>query len=300
MTETRPGLRFCKMSGAGNDFILINLTFQRLAGDPGDLARALCPRRTSVGADGLVLVEPADDPDAGVRVRFWNPDGSEPEACGNGTRCAARFAVLEGLAEGEFVMGTAAGDIRARVSGRAVTLYYDDTRPDCELEFEVTGADGPRIGHRVRVGIPHFVIPMDALPGGPIEPLCRPLREAPELAPAGANIDLARVIDRHRIRIRTYERGVEAETLACGSGSLASALALAAAGRVEAPVTVETRSGEELVVRFRREGDEFLDLELEGPARVIYRAELSEEALRRNEPTEEAEPIRRNEPTPGP
>jgi diaminopimelate epimerase len=272
--ERKAGLRFCKMSGAGNDFILINVAHQPLEADCAELARALCPRRVSVGADGLILVGPADGPDADLRVRFWNPDGSEPATCGNGTRCAALFAVLEGLAADSFTMDTAAGPIMARVDGERVALRYS-TRPGIQPGLEVTTPDGPVRGHRVEVGNSHFVVSVDELPGGPIEPICRPLREAPELAPTGANVHLVKVVDRGRIRIRTYELGVEAETLACGSGSMSSAMALAAAGALQPPITVETRSGEELVVRFRRHGDQFHDLELEGPARVVYYGELS-------------------------
>ncbi len=113
------------------------------------------------------------------------------------------------------------------------------------------------------------------LPEGPIDSTCRPLRFAPELGEAGANVNLVEVQDRHRIRIRTFERGVEAETLACGSGSMSSAVALCAAGFLESPVEVETRSGDVLKVRFERRDDgSFFGLELEGPARLIYYAEI--------------------------
>ncbi|MGD2154084.1 MAG: diaminopimelate epimerase [Gemmatimonadales bacterium] len=263
-------LGFCKISGAGNDFILLNAAEAAKVPDLGALALELCRRGSSVGADGLIVVGPSERADADVRVRFWNPDGREFGTCGNGTRCAARFAALEGLAAEQMVISTDDGDIGARVSDAEVALRYR-VRPTVELERTVTGGDGERTGHFVEVGIPHLVVPLDALPEGPIEPLCRPLRSAPELGPRGANVNLVEVIDRHRIRIRTYERGVEAETLACGSGSMSAAVALCAAGQVEPPVEVTTRSGDRLTVRFRREPDGgFSDLELEGPARVVY------------------------------
>jgi len=263
-------LGFCKISGAGNDFILLNAAAAAKVPDLGALALELCRRGTSVGADGLIVVGPSDRLDADVRVRFWNPDGREFGTCGNGTRCAARFAALEGLAAEQMVITTDDGDIEARVSGAEVALRYR-VRPTVELERTVSGADGECTGHFVEVGIPHLVVPVDALPEGPIEPLGRPLRSAPELGPRGANVNLVQVVDRHRIRIRTYERGVEAETLACGSGSMSAAVALCAAGQVESPVEVTTRSGDRLTVRFRRDPDAgFSDLELEGPARVVY------------------------------
>lgn len=272
-------MQFTKMSGAGNDFVLVNGEKTTLARDPGELTGKLCRRGTSVGADGLVLVERSGRPDADVRVRFWNPDGAEVGTCGNGTRCAARFAVAEGLAPDEMRIETGDGDIRARVDGSTVALQYS-VRPRYELDRTVSGGEGPQQGHYVDIGNPHLVIPVETLPEAAIEPFCRPLRSAPELGPAGANVHLVQVLDRHGIRIRTYERGVEAETLACGSGSISSALALAAAERVESPVRVETRSGEVLTIRFDRDADGiFTDIELEGPAREVYRAELSPEAL---------------------
>jgi diaminopimelate epimerase len=272
-------LRFCKMSGAGNDFILINAASTPLPRDPSALAVALCPRRTSVGADGLILVEPSERKDADVRVRFWNPDGGETETCGNGTRCAARFALIEGLAHDEMMIETKASDIAAYVSGPLVTLRYA-IKPSLTPDLSVTGPEGRRSGHLVGVGVPHLVVQVASMPDGSIEPICRPLRYARELGEAGANINLVEIIDRHTIRIRTYERGVEEETLACGSGSLSSALALCAAGQLESPVTVETRSGSMLTVRFQRETDgSFSQLELKGPARIVYWGEIADSDL---------------------
>lgn len=272
-------LRFCKMSGAGNDFILINAPRARFVRDPSNLALALCPRRTSVGADGLILVEPSERRDADVRVRFWNPDGGETETCGNGTRCAARFAFIEGLAPETMMIETKGSDIAACVSGEQVALRYT-VKPNLTTDLAVTGAQGPESGHLVELGVPHLVVQVASLPDGPIQPICRPLRYAPELGDAGANVNLVEIVDRHSIRIRTYERGVEEETLACGSGAMSSAVALCAAGHLESPVTVETHSGSVLMVRFQREVDKsFSQLELEGPARIIYWGELADSDL---------------------
>jgi diaminopimelate epimerase len=229
-----------------------------------------------VGADGLILVDTAGDPGVDLTARFWNPDGEEVATCGNGTRCAARFAVLEGLVRGrEMTIDTRGGRIAARVEGALVSLGYS-AEPTVELDAEISAPEGKQRGHRVEIGNPHFIIETpDGLPDGPIEPRCRPLRHAPELAPAGANVHLVEVVDGHAIRIRSYERGVEAETLACGSGSMSSAIALCAAGRVESPVSVATRSGDVLTIRFERRSDGgFTGLVLEGPARLVYAGEL--------------------------
>lgn len=268
-------LTFTKMEGAGNDFILINGANARLVPDLGALARFVCARRRSVGADGLIVVEPSEREDADVRVRFWNPDGEEVDTCGNGTRCAARYAIAEGLAGNPMLIETAGSDIAARVTDDTVSLTFA-VEPKLTLDLTVTAAGSSQNGHHVDIGNTHFVILEDELPEGPIEPRCRPLRYAPELEPEGANIHLVEVSDRHRARIRSYERGVEAETLACGSGSTSSAIALCAAGLMDPPVEMLTRSGDVLTIRFQRAADDrFSQLELEGPARFIYRGELS-------------------------
>ncbi len=270
-------IRFAKMEGSGNDFVLVNGTKQALPRDLGETARSLCRRRTSIGADGLILVESSEREEAAVRFRFWNPDGGEIATCGNGTRCAARFATVEGLAPPEMSIETAGGNIHARVSGTKVSLRFEVV-PSYKPDFDIASDDGIRRGHYFDIGNQHFILPVDELPAGPIEPLCRPLRFAPELGPLGANISLAEVVDRHRIRIRTYERGVEAETLACGSGSLSSAASLSAAGLVDPPVEVETRSSEVLTVHFERTTDGgFTNLELEGPARFVFWGEYRDE-----------------------
>ncbi len=266
---------FTKMEGAGNDFILINAACAELVPDLGALARSLCARRTSVGADGLIVVEPSEREDADVRVRFWNPDGQETGTCGNGTRCSARYAITEGLAGDAMLIETAGSDIAARVSGESVSLTYA-AEPKLTLDLTISAAGRLESGHYVEIGIPHFVILEEELPEGTIEDRCRPLRHAAELGPEGANINLVEVSDRHRARIRTYERGVESETLACGSGSASSAVALCAAGLMDSPIEMLTRSGDVLTIRFQRTPDgRFSQLELEGPARFIYRGELS-------------------------
>ncbi|KPK65813.1 MAG: hypothetical protein AMS21_03835 [Gemmatimonas sp. SG8_38_2] len=268
-------LAFAKMEGAGNDFILINAAHALFVPDLGALARFVCARRRSVGADGLVVVEPSQREDADLRVRFWNPDGQEIDTCGNGTRCAARYAIAEGLADNSMLIETAGSDIAARVTDDTVSLTFA-VEPKLTLDLTVSAGGTPQRGYYVDVGNTHFVILETELPEGPIEPRCRPLRYAPELEPDGANVHLVEVTDRHRARIRSYERGVEAETLACGSGSVSSAVALCAAGLLDPPVEMLTRSGDVLTICFQQSSDgRFSQLELEGPARFIFRGELS-------------------------
>ncbi len=241
-------LPFAKYDGAGNDFVLLFETPDAPA-DPAALARRICRRRTGVGVDGMVLVGSGD----GKRfpLRFFNPDGSEFATCGNGSRCAARFLVDEGRAGGrELGLITADGEMDARVDGPAVTLSYRlPVRRLGTHRVELEGAG--REGVLLDVGTPHFVLPLEELPGGPIEEACRPIRHDRRLGPEGANVDLVTLSTPERGRIRTYERGVEGETLACGSGAMAAALVLRSRGRSGERLSLEVRSGARLTVVLR-------------------------------------------------
>lgn len=270
-------LSFWKMSGAGNDFIVLNPRVSEIPVPIAEFVRRVCTRRLSAGADGVILVEPSERSDADVRIRFFNPDGGEFDTCGNGSRCAARFAHESGLAPAEFTMATGAGPVTAVVRGDRVRIGFTDPRA-LQLDLAVTAPGGRRSGHRVEFGVPHFVLVVDRLPEGAIEPEARAIRNARELGPEGANVNYVEVEGSRDLAVRTYERGVEGETLACGSGCVSTSIALAAAGVVEPPVRVRTRSGAVLEVDFARSGDRFTGITLEGDARVIYRAELAPDA----------------------
>lgn len=217
------GLRIVKMSGAGNDFVVLGPEEAgRLAGREREAARSLCRRGMSVGADGLVLVEVAGSARVRVRVRFHNPDGSSA-FCGNGSRCAARFAYARGLAGREMLLETAAGEVAAEVTGDRVRLTLPPPRDEGEASIEVEGAS--LTGRRIRAGVPHFVV---AVLDPRSFPLARwgPLVHAHTLfAPEGTNLDLVGPAAEGALAIRTWERGVERETLACGSGAVAAAFA---------------------------------------------------------------------------
>lgn len=260
---------FAKYTGAGNDFVIARAD-ERSDRLGAQLARHVCDRRSGVGTDGLILVYPRS---GGIRVRFFNPDGSEFSTCGNGSRCAARFASDEGLCDpAGFVLETPAGEIRTKVADDRVSLDY---RIDVALRgpFEVEGPDGPTGAWLVRMGVPHLVLPLERLPDGPIENVCRPLRHLESLGPDGANVNLVALEDRHSGLVRTFERGVEGETLACGSGSMASVFALRAAGASEERVTLRVRGGEELeivVLDPRAPDGGPRDVRLSGPAIRLF------------------------------
>lgn len=269
---------FRKYSGAGNDFVVV--VAADLAGLPPDgLARRMCPRSTGVGVDGLALVNPVGPGEVGLR--FFNPDGSEFATCGNGSRCAALWARDAGRDRGGRVdLHTEEGTVRATVHAGGVRLGY-------RIEAWVEGVREVPLGGEVaegwlvRVGTPHLVLPVDRLPDGPIEPLCRPIRSHPGLGPEGANVNLVEPRGSHRARIRTYERGVEAETLACGAGSMATALALHRAGSAGCVLHLETRGGDELEVALEGDAPPAGDparrsIALSGPARFVFEGRFPE------------------------
>lgn len=263
-------LPFAKYSGAGNDFVVVDA--RRLGVDPTDAARRMCPREGGVGVDGLALVDPRQGE---LGVRFFNPDGSEFGTCGNGSRCVALWAVHRGLAEPDRVrLATSGGPVDATVEGEAVRLAYR-IEAGVVSEHRLRGPGGERRCWLVEIGTPHLVLPVDRLPEGTIDDVCAPLRAHPELGPEGANVDLVQPLSPGRARIRTFERGVEAETLACGAGCMAAALALSAAGRAAPALELETRSGERLRVSLdapvaRDEGVRSRRIELAGPATRVF------------------------------
>ncbi len=268
---------FWKMSGSGNDFILIDNRRGLLQGiDLKRFVARVCRRRISVGADGVILIE---EPTRGAdfRWRYFNADGGEVEMCGNGSRCAARFALLQGIAQETMTFETLAGLVRAEVrEGRVKVRLPDSTDLHLDLRVPIDGKEYPAAF--LNTGVPHVVYFVEDLEGTDVLGLGRKTRYHDLFAPAGANANFVRVLGSRRLAIRTYERGVEDETLACGTGAIAAACVAAAWGKVSPPVDLLTRSGLVLTVYFRREGNRFRDVFLEGDAQVIYSGELWEEA----------------------
>jgi diaminopimelate epimerase len=279
-------IRFFKMTGSGNDFIVIDNRRGRIkpARFP-ELARLACRRKLSAGADGLIILE--NDPEVDFRWFFYNADGSEAEMCGNGARCAARFAYLNGIVSSpRLVFRTLAGIIRAEVSHDGAKIQVS---PPHGLETDIgLEIEGQRWTVQfINTGVPHVVQLLDhqeALDAVDVHRWGSALRYHPRFQPAGTNANFALVRDAGHMAIRTYERGVEGETLACGTGAVAATLVAAARELVASPVQVETRSGEILIISFQKVlGDgavRFQDVYLEGNAKVVYEAELWDETLR--------------------
>ena len=263
---------FYKMHGSGNDFVLIDHRERFIPeAEQPRFARRVCHRQLGAGADGLILIEAS--PTANFRWRFYNADGSEPEMCGNGGRCAARFAVLNGIAPADLSFETLAGTIKAEVQGRRVKLLMAGVG-DFLLGQNIPLEDTTLLGHFLKVGVPHVAVPVADLEAAPVTGWGRAVRFHALFAPAGTNVNFIQVEGPQTLRIRTYERGVEDETLACGTGAVASALIAARLGQVASPVTVHTRGGEALTIYFKPEGGTFSEVYLEGDALVTYQGEL--------------------------
>jgi len=276
-------IHFYKMTGTGNDFIVIDNRKRIIDADHcHDFVRGVCRPRVSIGADGVILIE--NDPDVDFRWRVFNSDGSEPEMCGNGARCAARFAYLTGIVDmPRMSFRTRAGIISAELLDTKVKVQMPAPR-DLRRNLEADLKGRPFALDFINTGVPHavcFLKNEKKLNSINIARLGHALRNHESFHPEGTNVDFAFIENSHRLSVRTYERGVEGETLACGTGAIASALLAAVRGQVESPVDVRVRSGETLTVYFRKTDGSvpFEDVCLEGNVLVVYEADLWPEAI---------------------
>ena len=263
---------FYKMSGAGNDFIIIDNRWG-VVGEEGlsDWIERICRRKLSVGADGLILIEEAEAAD--FRWRFFNADGGRAEMCGNGARCAARFAYLRQIAGQKMSFQTDAGIITAWVDQDRVRIGM--TEPTgLGLDEVLALTDGPVTVSRINTGVPHAVAEVADIEAVDVVGIGREIRYHELFAPAGTNANFVQTLADGSVAMRTYERGVEDETLACGTGAVAAALVAAAKRGVPSPVNVLTRSREMLTIHFDFENGRFSEVYLEGGARVVYVGEL--------------------------
>jgi len=262
------------MNGAGNDFIVIDDRLNVIGNDARELAKQLCRRRLSVGADGLMLIVPSTRAD--FRMRYFNADGSEADMCGNGGRCLAKFAHEKGIAGPEMTFETRSGLHDAKIlDGGDVLLNMTDPRAII-LDLQVQFAGEMRTLHRINTGVPHAVCEVGQLSDFPVVEVGRLMRYYSAFAPEGTNADFMEVLDEHTIALRTYERGVEDETLACGTGAVAAALISAVLGKTRPPVAVRTRGGDTLTVGFYMSDVGFSGVTLSGNADLIYEGALEQ------------------------
>jgi diaminopimelate epimerase len=274
---TRGGIPFSKINGSGNDFLLIDNRDGIMEGiDRPVFVSKVCDRARSVGADGVILIEPSRTAD--FRWDFYNADGSRAEMCGNGGRCAARFAAARKIAGREMSFETTAGIIHAAVSGRRVKLQM--TRPaGLAVDRELTLAGRRYVYSFLDTGVPHAVLFVPDVDRADVAGVGRGFRRHRAFAPRGTNVNFAQPRD-GALWVRTYERGVEGETLACGTGAVASAILAAVRGVAEPPVSVRTSGGEMLTVHFDAGRKDFGEVYLEGDTSWSCDGRMFEEAYR--------------------
>ena len=281
-------VRFTKAVASGNDFIIINNKNQEDKGlfeNLSDFAKLICKRKFSIGADGLLLIESSDRAD--FKMRIFNPDGSEVSMCGNGIRCCALYTFKNRLSPAKMKIETPAGIIEAEVksfseeetlphaqfSGLFIKVKMIDPY-DIELGHNLGIGDSIVTIHKINTGVPHAVCFVESLDRYPVKEIGSRIRYHKFFSPEGTNVDFVELTGKDFITIRTYERGVEDETLACGSGVVASAVAAFLVEKIPSPVKVLTRSGETLKVYFKKEGTHIKDVFFEGLCRITYEGEL--------------------------
>ena len=258
---------FWKMHGAGNDFILFDDRALTCPISDSDWLARMAARRTGIGSDGIILIQPSDKAD--FRMRFFNPDGSEADMCGNGGRCVARLACEIGAAPQKMRIETQAGILDAVLDHEKVSLGMTgpkEWRLNQRLELK-----GKSVKYKfVNTGVPHVVIETDSLDDVDVHGQGAGIRYHKIFAPEGTNINFISVTGPQSLSIRTYERGVEAETLACGTGTVAGALVAARLDRVKPPVTVTVGSGDVLIVDFRLTENHAENVTLFGPVVHVF------------------------------
>ncbi len=262
-----PTLQFTKMNGAGNDFVMLDNRVLRHTLDRAAIAR-ICDRHRGVGGDGLIAVEPAQT-GADFKMRYYNADGGEAEMCGNGARCFARFASRLAGSTGAIAFETLAGIVTATFLGELVRLAMSAPHsfaPGTELLV----ADEKLTVHFLNTGVPHAIVFVEDLEKTDVVRLGRALRHHAHFAPNGTNANFVSELPDGTLAIRTYERGVEDETLACGTGVTAAALISARLTNAPSPVHVRVRGGDALQVGFETDGDGWKNVTLTGPADFVF------------------------------
>ena len=262
-------LDFVKMNGAGNDFILLDNRSGKIKLTTGQIVR-LCHRQRGVGADGLFLLVPNTTGKADWSWEFYNSDGSTADMCGNGARCFARFVQSVAGAKEQTSFETGAGVIGATFHGARVTITLT-TPKDLRLG-EIVPASGAKLTiHSLNTGVPHAVLFVPDADKAMVQQLGAEIRYHEHFKPKGTNVNFAQVLGPNHIRVRTYERGVEGETLACGTGVTASALVASRVHQFTSPVKVQVQGGDTLEVSWKDAGDGFTAVKLNGPADFVFK-----------------------------
>jgi len=267
-------ISFTKMSGSGNDFVIIDNRVPVL--DPAtkrDFVQKVCRPKSSVGADGVIFIENSKKAD--YKWDFYNSDGSSAEMCGNGGRCVARYAFERGIAPQTHSFETAAGIIEAEVNGPVVKVKLtppENLRNDVQVTF---GGLQYKVDS-INIGVPHAILFSEDVDGEDIQKIGSGIRYHSIFAPAGTNVDLVEKKNGSALKVRTYERGVEGETLACGTGVVASAIIASHKFEIASPVNVETRGGEILKVYIEPSNGSLPVVYLEGLTKIAFEGQIVE------------------------
>jgi diaminopimelate epimerase len=266
-------LEFTKMNGAGNDFVLFDNRAQNIKLSPTQVTR-LCHRQRGIGADGIFLLIPCASGKADWAWEFYNSDGSTADMCGNGARCFARFVQKITNCKDAITFETGAGVIRAEFRGELVTVTLTEPR-DLKTGEAVALSSGPHFIHSLNTGVPHAVLFVEDADKAMVQSLGHEIRFHSHFAPKGTNVNFVEEKGPNAIRVRTYERGVEGETLACGTGVTASALISAHLRQFTSPVQVHVQGGDLLEVSFKGKGGAFHDVRLTGPADFVFEGKIT-------------------------
>jgi diaminopimelate epimerase len=260
---------FAKMHGAGNDFVMIDNLDASVRFSPDQIA-GICQRRFGIGADGVLLLEPPNSEKADATMVYFNADGSRAEMCGNGARCFAAFALGRGLGrDGLLRFNTDAGIVSAeKVDG----LYRVELTPptDLILNRTIELGSGPTTVHSVNTGVPHVVHFVDDINAVDIRPFGSEIRHHADFAPSGTNVNVAEIGEDGLVRARTYERGVEDETLACGTGVTAVGIVSHLIHKIARPVRLRVAGGSVLLVDFEETTSGIEKVTLTGPAATVF------------------------------
>jgi diaminopimelate epimerase len=264
---------FTKMNGAGNDFVLIDNRAQSLKLDRRQIAQ-MCDRHAGVGADGLILLEPCASGRADWAWDFYNNDGLNAEMCGNGSRCFARFVERQAGGKKNITFETRAGIISTHIHDGRVTVDMPPPK-DLRLNQAVSLANGNATLHSLDTGVPHTVMFVPDADQAMVQAMGAEIRRHVHFAPRGTNVNFVQRKSAQGLRVRTYERGVEGETLACGTGVTASALISAELHGLASPVRVQVQGGDMLEVSFEKKNGQFSKVQMSGPADFVFDGRIS-------------------------
>ncbi|MBK9098300.1 MAG: diaminopimelate epimerase [bacterium] len=271
---------FTKMSGAGNDFVIVDKKLNRDFDVSTKLVQLLCDRRNGIGSDGLIVISDASEHN--FVMNYFNADGSTGSLCANGARCAVFYASETGRlndAGAKFISNEV--EYKGEVLNNSEVKFYLNPPKKIKYNFKIKAAGRLLNAHFADTGSPHVVIDINeseglfqTLDSVPIESIGKEIRYLPEFSPDGTNVNFVEVKD-GIVHIRTYERGVEAETLACGTGSVAAALISFVNKKLTVPIQIIPKSKEKLLVNFEVENSKVKKLSLTGPAKIVFTGEMN-------------------------